>query len=169
VGWVGFGWASQLMGSVRTGHTKWTHGQLWADHGLYTGRTSVRTSRYSTLAVTYRRAGRRASDAHLPGRRPGEPRGIYGVTSSRPAGHYLPSHAYYYLVFHPSPTHSFIPGLKPCSANCSHRSPSFFHTSQPVLFRATDDNPQLALFGAFNVWKNATNLQSDENVLQFTS
>jgi len=35
------------------------------------------------------------------------------------------------------------------------------HTSQP-LFRATDDNPQLALFRASNVWKNAINLQSDE-------
>jgi len=42
------------------------------------------------------------------------------------------------------------------------------HTPKPVLFRATDDNPQLALFGASNVWKNATNLQSDEKVLQFT-
>jgi len=43
------------------------------------------------------------------------------------------------------------------------------HTSQPVLFRATDDNPQLALFRASNVWKNATNLQSDDKVLQFKS
>ena len=36
------------------------------------------------------------------------------------------------------------------------------HTSQPVLFRATDYNPQLAVFRACNIWKNATNLQSDE-------
>ena len=43
------------------------------------------------------------------------------------------------------------------------------HTSQMVLFRATDDNIQLALFRASNIWKNATNLQSDEKVLQFTS
>jgi len=42
------------------------------------------------------------------------------------------------------------------------------HTSQPVLFRATDYNPQLAVFRASNIWKNATNLQSDEKVLQFT-
>ena len=41
------------------------------------------------------------------------------------------------------------------------------HTPQPVLFRATDDNPQLALFRASSVWKNATNLQSDEKALQF--
>jgi len=33
------------------------------------------------------------------------------------------------------------------------------HTSQPVLFRATDDNPHLALFRASNVCKNVTNLQ----------
>ena len=43
------------------------------------------------------------------------------------------------------------------------------HTSQPVLFRTTDDNPQLALLRASDAWKNATNLQSDEKVLQFTS
>ena len=42
------------------------------------------------------------------------------------------------------------------------------HTSQPVLSRATDVNPQLSLFRAFNVWQNATNLQSNEKVLQFT-
>ena len=36
------------------------------------------------------------------------------------------------------------------------------------FFWATDDNPQLALFRTCNVWKNATNLQSDEKVLQFT-
>ena len=42
------------------------------------------------------------------------------------------------------------------------------HMSQPVLFRATDDNPQLALFRDSRVWKNATNLQSDEKLLQFT-
>ena len=29
---------------------------------------------------------------------------------------------------------------------------SSWHTSKPVLFRSTDDNPQLALFRAFNVW-----------------
>jgi len=23
------GWVSQLMGCVGSGHTKWTHGQLW--------------------------------------------------------------------------------------------------------------------------------------------
>ena len=46
---------------------------------------------------------------------------------------------------------------------------SSFHTSQPVLFRAPEDNAQLALFGAYKVWNNATNLQSDEKVLQFTS
>jgi len=33
------------------------------------------------------------------------------------------------------------------------------------FFRATDDNPQLVLFRAANVWKNATNIQSDEKVL----
>jgi len=49
------------------------------------------------------------------------------------------------------------------------RIQSSCHKSQPVLFRATDDNPQLALFRASNVCKNATNLQSDEKVLQFTS
>jgi len=38
-------------------------------------------------------------------------------------------------------------------------------TSQPVLFRATDDNPQMALFRASNVRKNATNVQSGEKVL----
>jgi len=27
--WVGLGWVSQLMGWVGSGHTKWTHGQLW--------------------------------------------------------------------------------------------------------------------------------------------
>ena len=27
--WVGSGWFSQLMGWVGSGHTKWTHGQLW--------------------------------------------------------------------------------------------------------------------------------------------
>jgi len=24
------GWVSQLMGWVASGHTKWTHGQLWS-------------------------------------------------------------------------------------------------------------------------------------------
>jgi len=45
------------------------------------------------------------------------------------------------------------------------------HKSQPVLFRAADDNPQLALFRltASNVWKNPTYLQSDEKVLHFLS
>jgi len=42
-------------------------------------------------------------------------------------------------------------------------------SSQPVLFIATDDNPQLALFRASNVWKNATKFPSDEKVLQITS
>jgi len=28
--WVGSGWISQLMGWVGSGHTKLTHGQLWA-------------------------------------------------------------------------------------------------------------------------------------------
>jgi len=28
VGWVGLGWASQLMGWFGSGHTKWIHGQL---------------------------------------------------------------------------------------------------------------------------------------------
>jgi len=28
LGWVGLDWVSQLMGSVGSGHTKWTHGQL---------------------------------------------------------------------------------------------------------------------------------------------
>jgi len=36
------------------------------------------------------------------------------------------------------------------------------HTSQAVLLIATDDNPQLALFRASNVWKNAKNFQSDK-------
>jgi len=39
------------------------------------------------------------------------------------------------------------------------------HTLRPVFFKATDDNPQLALFKASNVRKNAINLQSDEKVL----
>jgi len=43
------------------------------------------------------------------------------------------------------------------------------HTSQLVLIRATIDNPQLVLFTASNIWKKATNLQSDEKVLHFTS
>jgi len=30
--WVGLDWASQLMGWVGWGHTKWTHGQLWNGH-----------------------------------------------------------------------------------------------------------------------------------------
>jgi len=34
------------------------------------------------------------------------------------------------------------------------------HTSQPVLFRATGDNPQLTLFTASNTWKNTTNLHT---------
>ena len=36
------------------------------------------------------------------------------------------------------------------------------HTLQPVLFRATDYKPQLAVFRNSNIWKNATNLPSDE-------
>jgi len=32
------------------------------------------------------------------------------------------------------------------------------HTLQLVFFRATDDNPQLALFGASSIWKKAVNL-----------
>ena len=39
------------------------------------------------------------------------------------------------------------------------------HTLRLVLFWATDDNRQLAVFRASNVWKNATNLQSDKTVL----
>ena len=42
------------------------------------------------------------------------------------------------------------------------------HTSQPVLFRATNANPQPAIFRATNVWRNATYLQSDEKVVHFT-
>jgi len=42
------------------------------------------------------------------------------------------------------------------------------HASKPVLFRATNANPQLALFRATNVWRNATYFQSDEKVLHFT-
>jgi len=38
------------------------------------------------------------------------------------------------------------------------------HTSQPVLFRATNASPQLALFRATNIWRNTTNLQSNESV-----
>jgi len=40
-----------------------------------------------------------------------------------------------------------------------HCLPVSCHKSQPVLFRAINDNPQLALFRASNVWKNTTNLQ----------
>ena len=43
------------------------------------------------------------------------------------------------------------------------------HKFTTGFFTATDDNPHLALFRASNVWKNGTNLQSDEEVLQFTS
>jgi len=32
LGWVGLGWVSQLMGWVRSGHTKWTRGQLWGSN-----------------------------------------------------------------------------------------------------------------------------------------
>ena len=53
--------------------------------------------------------------------------------------------------------------------HCLPNSPVATQSSQPVLFTATDDNPQLALFRASNVWKNATNLQTDEKVLQFTT
>ena len=52
---------------------------------------------------------------------------------------------------------------------CCDNRHSSCHISQPVFFRATDDNLQLALFGASNVWMNATDLLSDEKVLQFTS
>jgi len=38
------------------------------------------------------------------------------------------------------------------------------HTSQPVLFRAANASPQLALFRATNIWRNTTNLQSNESV-----
>jgi len=43
------------------------------------------------------------------------------------------------------------------------------HTSQPVLFRTTNVTPQPALFRATNVLRNATNLHSDQKLLQFTS
>jgi len=44
VGWVGFGWVSQLMGWVGSGHTKWTHGQLWASRRARTlNRMTVRS------------------------------------------------------------------------------------------------------------------------------
>ena len=43
------------------------------------------------------------------------------------------------------------------------------HTSQPVLFRTTNVIPQPALFRATNVLRNATNLHSDQKLLQFTS
>ena len=45
-----------------------------------------------------------------------------------------------------------------------------FHcdTSQPVLFKATNANPQPAFFRVTNVWRNATYLQSDEKVVHFT-
>ena len=45
---------------------------------------------------------------------------------------------------------------------------SVCHTSQPVLFRATNANPQLAFFRATNVRRNATYLQSDKKVVHFT-
>ena len=45
---------------------------------------------------------------------------------------------------------------------------SICHTSQPYLFRATNDNPQPAFFRATNVWRNATSLQSHEKVVHFT-
>ena len=56
VGWVGC--VSQLMGWVGSGHTKWTHGQLWkADYerhgvGVRTSGTSVRGSNSSTDCQT---------------------------------------------------------------------------------------------------------------------
>ena len=34
----------------------------------------------------------------------------------------------------------------------------FIVQNKVVLFRATDDNPQLALFRASTIWKNVTNL-----------
>jgi len=54
-----------------------------------------------------------------------------------------------------------------CDIACLH---STCHTSQPVLFRATDDNPQLALLRAptFERTQQAFS-QPDEKVLQFTS
>ena len=45
---------------------------------------------------------------------------------------------------------------------------SICHISQPVLFRATNANPQQAFIRANNVWKNATYLQSDEKLVHFT-
>jgi len=44
------------------------------------------------------------------------------------------------------------------------------YTSQPVLFRAANANPQPALFRATNVWGGTQHyLQSDDKVLHFTS
>ena len=43
-----------------------------------------------------------------------------------------------------------------------------WHTSQPLLFRATDDNAQLALFRAPNVWRNTTDLHQDEKSFCFS-
>ena len=42
------------------------------------------------------------------------------------------------------------------------------HTSQTVLFRATNANRQPALFRDTNVWRNATYIQSDEKAVHFT-
>jgi len=53
--------------------------------------------------------------------------------------------------------------------HCLSDIPVATHHNQLFSEPRTDDNPQLALFRALNVWKNATNLQSDEKVLQFTS
>jgi len=50
LGWVGLGRVSQLMGWVGSGHTKWTHGQLW--------KTTLRITRVGkgrTLAPAMRR------------------------------------------------------------------------------------------------------------------
>ena len=42
---------------------------------------------------------------------------------------------------------------------------SICHTSQPVLFRATNTNPLPAFFRATKVWRNATYLQSNDKVV----
>ena len=44
---------------------------------------------------------------------------------------------------------------------------SLCHISQPVLFRATNANPQPAFCRSTNIWRNATYLQSDEKVVIF--
>jgi len=74
---VGLGWVGQMIGWVGSGHTKWTHGQLWRKSSLHTPRfaTTNRSQLKHTLfcaAVCIlcnnksRRIGRRAENVRWP-------------------------------------------------------------------------------------------------------